>query len=157
MINNNDIEDMDDKGVMWEYYNSKPANHNKPTRESWLTMTPMDMVRVFSQMTGQHPDTDLYKRLIQEEYAEWQAETEASWLDEDFYAPEEELKELADLVYVIFGYANAKGWNLMLALQLVHANNLGRCIQPDGSIKRREDGKIIKNPNYKKVDLKGLV
>jgi len=148
MINNNDIEDMDDKGVMWEYYNSKPANHNKPTKGSWLTMTPMDMVRVFSQMTGQSPDADLYEKLIQEEYEEWLAET---------FSAEDELKELADLVYVIFGYANAKGWNLMLALQLVHANNLGRCIQPDGTVKRREDGKIIKNPHHRKVDLSGLV
>jgi predicted HAD superfamily Cof-like phosphohydrolase len=67
------------------------------------------------------------------------------------------LKELSDLVYVVFGLANAKGWDLMEAVRRVHANNMGRCMQPDGSVKRREDGKIIKNKDYPAVDLSDLV
>jgi hypothetical protein len=43
------------------------------------------------------------------------------------------------------------------AFRRVHSNNVGRCIQDDGTIKRREDGKITKNPNYQKVDLSDLV
>jgi predicted HAD superfamily Cof-like phosphohydrolase len=68
-----------------------------------------------------------------------------------------DLKELADLVYVIYGYALAAGYNLDEAVERVHDNNLGRCVQPDGTVKRREDGKIIKNPDYPAVYLKDLI
>ncbi len=69
----------------------------------------------------------------------------------------EEMKELTDLVYVIYGYALAKGFNLEEAVRRVHKNNLGRCIQPDGSVQRRPDGKILKNKDYPKVSLEGLI
>jgi predicted HAD superfamily Cof-like phosphohydrolase len=58
---------------------------------------------------------------------------------------------------VIYGYANAKGWDLAEAVLRVHNNNVGRCIQPDGSIKRRADGKVMKNPDYPKPNLSDLV
>ncbi len=106
------------------------------------------MVQEFAQLTGQAPNTVLYARLIEEEFEEWQ--------DERVETPEE-LKELADLVYVIYGYANAAGYDLDEAILRVHYNNLGRCYQDDGTILRREDGKIIKNPNYPKVDLEDLI
>jgi len=71
--------------------------------------------------------------------------------------PTNELKELSDLVYVIYGYANAKGWDLDEAIYRVHANNIGRCIQADGSIQRREDGKILRRKDYPKVELGDLL
>jgi hypothetical protein len=113
-------------------------------------MTPLEMVRMFSEASGQNPDPRLYYNLIKEEYREF---TDAAFCDED----PEELKELADLVYVIYGYAHSKGWDLDEALLRVHTNNVGRMYQPDGTIKRREDGKIIKNPDYPKVNLEDLV
>jgi hypothetical protein len=140
MINEHDIKDMDTEGVMWEYYNTV-------TKRKDHQMSVMEMVKEFSRVLGQKPDYFLYQGLIQEEYHEW-AETAHD---------EEELKELSDLVYVIYGYANACGYDLDEALRRVHANNLGRCIQPDGSILRREDGKIIKNKDYPKVELSDLV
>ena len=130
-------QDMDDLGV--DYYTAPPAP--KP---------PMAMVKEFSRLTGQVPDADLYATLIMEEFNEWQSEYFV-------VTTESELKELADLVYVIYGYANAMGWDLEEALQRVHDNNVGRCIQPDGTVKRREDGKILKNKDYPKVDLGDLV
>lgn len=144
MISDHDIKAMDDNGVMWEYYNSGSPT---PTKKG-AKMTVMEMVKTFSQVLNQTPDPDLYSRLITEEYQELMlyVQTEV-----------EELKELADLVYVIYGYANAKGYDLEEALCRVHENNLGRCIMPDGSIQRREDGKIIKNKDYPKVDLSDLV
>jgi len=130
-------QDMDDLGV--DYYTAPPAP--KP---------PMAMVKEFSRLTGQVPDADLYATLIMEEFNEWQSEYFV-------VTTESELKELADLVYVIYGYANAMGWDLEEALQRVHDNNVGRCIQPDGTVKRRDDGKILKNKDYPKVDLGDLV
>ena len=111
------------------------------------TMTTTDMVREFTEVTSQEPNEYLYAALMDEEYKEWQA------ADSDG----EELKELADLVYVIYGYANVKGYDLETAVRRVHENNLGRCLQPDGTIKRRADGKILKNKDYPKVNLEGLV
>jgi len=58
---------------------------------------------------------------------------------------------------VVLDLANARGWNLDEALYRVHSNNLGRMYQPDGSIKGREDGKIVKNKAYPKPDLSDLV
>jgi predicted HAD superfamily Cof-like phosphohydrolase len=110
--------------------------------------TPSAMVREFSKVLDQKPDVALYQRLICEEYEEWCKESPNTVKD---------LKELADLVYVIYGYALAAGYNLDEAVERVHDNNLGRCIQPDGTVKRREDGKIMKNPNYPAVYLEDLI
>jgi phosphoribosyl-ATP pyrophosphohydrolase len=108
----------------------------------------MEMVRDFANITRQKPDADLYFELMMEEFSEFVI----SWNDD-----EGNLKELADLLYVAYGYANARGWNLDEAVRRVHENNVGRCVRPDGSIIRREDGKIIKNKDYPKVSLKDLV
>jgi predicted HAD superfamily Cof-like phosphohydrolase len=106
------------------------------------------MVKEYARVSGQKPDVNLYFHLIKEEYKEW--------LDEEPNTVGD-LKELADLVYVIYGYANAIGYDLDTALSRVHENNMGRMRQPDGTIKRREDGKIIKNPDYPKVALEDLI
>lgn len=110
--------------------------------------TVMDMVREFATVTGQKPEVSLYETLVVEEYKEWREEGVRTVGD---------LKELADLVYVAYGYANAVGYDLDEAIRRVHENNLGRCIQPDGTVRRREDGKIMKNPDYPKVTLEDLV
>lgn len=47
--------------------------------------------------------------------------------------------------------------NWLEAFTRVHKNNMGRVFQSDGTIKRREDGKILKNPDYPKVVLKDLI
>ena len=115
--------------------------------ESDKPITVMGMVKQFAEKTEQTPDPALYFRLIQEEFNEFLRST----ILEDPSA--DQLKELADLIYVCYGYANARGWKINDAVKRVHENNLGRCIQPDGTVKRREDGKIMKNPDYPKVNL----
>jgi hypothetical protein len=161
------------------------------------------MVNNFANITGQEGTKELYLTLIKEELEEWEEELGGS--------PEKELKELSDLVYVIYGYARAadimvipeivqknksqhvveavdawieeygcgsrrrehyllevalgyiysyaKGrkWDLDEAVRRVHQNNVGRCVQPDGTVHRRVDGKIIKNDGYPKVTLEDLV
>jgi len=124
---------------MWEYWTPEVKDQ-----------TPMEMVQEFAKVMGQEPKPSLYSTLIQEEFDEWFDARQS--MDHAH-----ELKELSDLVYVIFGYANAKSWNLMEAICRVHANNMSRCMQPDGSVKRREDGKIVKNKDYPNVDLTDLV
>lgn len=69
---------------------------------------------------------------------------------------EEELKELADLVYVCYQYAENMGWNLDEALRRVHESNLSK-LGLDGKPIRRDDGKILKGPNYQPPNLNDLV
>jgi hypothetical protein len=114
--------------------------------------TPTEMVKEYAKVSKQEPERFLYASLIREEFGEWNFET-MQIMD---YRPQLELKELTDLLYVIYGYANSRGWDVEEALRRVHANNLGRIRQPDGTIKRRADGKIEKNKEYPKVDLTGL-
>ena len=142
MLNETDIEAFES---LYGYWGS-----DYKTRLRVLNMTPMSMVKEFANKTGQTPEPYLYAGLIAEEADEWRSE----YLRD---TQESQLKELADLVYVIYGFANAKGWDLDEAVRRVHINNVGRCIQPDGSIQRRADGKIIKNPDYPKVNLTDLV
>jgi len=66
------------------------------------------------------------------------------------------LKELADLVYVCYQYAENVGWDLDEALNRVHQSNMSK-LGEDGKPLRREDGKILKGPNYKEPNLTDLV
>lgn len=138
MLTKEDIE-------AFEYYNQEDRNMSGPRQ------TPLGMVKEYQDLCGQKASATLYSSLIDEEFSEWVNESRMGLSYKD------ELKELADLVYVIFGYANAMGWDLDEAVRRVHENNVGRMYQPDGTIKRREDGKIIRNKDYPKVDLSDLV
>lgn len=62
-------------------------------------------------------------------------------------AREHLLKELADLVYVCHQMAAAFGWDLQTAHNRVHESNMSK-LGEDGKPIRREDGKILKGPNY---------
>ena len=66
------------------------------------------------------------------------------------------LKELADLVYVCNQMAAAFGWNLQVAHNRVHATNMSK-LDEDGNPIYREDGKILKGPNYFEPYLLDLV
>ena len=113
-------------------------------------MSVAKMVEEFATVTEQEGSPKLYLTLIEEEHKEWQEEVGCG-------CPPRELKELSDLVYVLYGYARAMGYDLETAVKRVHENNLGRCVQPDGTIQRRVDGKIKKNENYERVYLEDLL
>jgi NTP pyrophosphatase (non-canonical NTP hydrolase) len=69
---------------------------------------------------------------------------------------EEALKELADLVYVCYQYAENMGWLLDEALNRVHISNMSK-LDKDGKPIYRDDGKVLKGPDYKPPDLSDLV
>jgi len=117
--------------------------------------TPLDMVREFTYSMGQPLDEkhgfsrkleDMRWALIKEEFAEVR--------DAVGYA--DILKELADLVYVTYGYAATYGWDLDEAVRRVHKSNMSK-LGVDGRPLKRPDGKVLKGPNYKKPDLTDLV
>jgi predicted HAD superfamily Cof-like phosphohydrolase len=66
------------------------------------------------------------------------------------------LKELADLVYVCYQYAENMGWDLDEALHRVHESNMSK-LDKDGKPIYREDGKVLKGPNYQPPNLENLV
>jgi len=68
---------------------------------------------------------------------------------------EHALKELADLVYVCYQYAENMGWFLDEALDRVHVSNMSK-LDEDGKPIYREDGKVLKGPDYKPPDLSDL-
>lgn len=111
-----------------------------------------NMVSEFATTAGQTKNIPAAYNLVFEEFGEFADEyRDKASLDTN------ELKEMADLVYVVFGLAYHKGWDLTEAIRRVHANNMGRMFQEDGTIKRRDDGKILKNKKYPKVYLEDLV
>lgn len=71
-------------------------------------------------------------------------------------AREHLLKELADLVYVCHQMATCFGWDLQTAFNRVHASNMSK-LGEDGKPIRREDGKVLKGPNYYEPSLIDLV
>ena len=95
------------------------------------------------------------RTLIVEEFKEF-LDAENQLLKEFTINKAECLKELADLVYVCFQYAANMGWDLDEALDRVHESNMTK-LGEDGKPIRREDGKVLKGPNYKAPDLTDLV
>ena len=69
---------------------------------------------------------------------------------------ENALKELADLVYVCYQYAANMQWNLDEAMDRVHKSNMSK-LDDYGKPIYREDGKVLKGPNYKPPNLEDLV
>lgn len=65
-------------------------------------------------------------------------------------------KELADLLYVVYGAAVSYGLDMEPIFAEVHRSNLTK-IPEDGIILRREDGKIMKPDTYTPADLKPII
>lgn len=65
------------------------------------------------------------------------------------------LKEMADLVFVVYQLAAYLGWDLDEAMDRVFESNMSKLV--DGTPLRREDGKVLKGPNYRPPSLSDLV
>ena len=99
---------------------------------------------------------ELRRKLIVEEALEAQ-----DALDEIIFVPsvnnlEMAAKELADLVYVVYGTALVLGIDLNEALRRVHASNMSK-IPESGAPLLRGDGKILKPDTYREPNMRGVV
>ena len=146
MITNEDI-------VGFEYFDE--GNESLRDPNTYLGKSPLDMVRHFANTYGQSmghqwekgSDKDMLRMsLITEEYEEVLDATNPANL----------LKELADSVYVLYGFAATFGWDLDEAVRRVHASNMSK-LGEDGKPIYREDGKVLKGPHYEAPDLNDLV
>ena len=118
-------------------------------------------IRPFSDPTLDYERMNMRMSLIAEEFAELMgavygpraraiieaATIEAVAADEGERDVIEAADALADLVYVVYGMAIESGMNLDSVLAEVQASNLSK-LMPDGSVKLREDGKVLKGPNF---------
>lgn len=117
-------------------------------------MTPQEKVREFHAVFGglgprypQHPLPSialLRARLVNEEAKEFEQAIKAGDIVNA-------AKELADLLYVVYGAADAYGIELDTVFDLVHESNMSK-LGADGKPVVREDGKVLKGPNFKPAE-----
>jgi predicted HAD superfamily Cof-like phosphohydrolase len=122
------------------------------------TKTNYEKVREFHKAFGVALDVDPSKnardlqklrgKLITEEYNEVMGVEEGDW--------ENALKELTDLLYVVYGTAATFGWDIDTAFNRVHASNMSK-LDDNGKPIYRADGKVLKSKNYQPPDLSDLV
>lgn len=82
----------------------------------------------------------------------------SNWFED--YDGEPDLVEIADalgdLLYVIYGTAVSCGIDLEPITDEIHRSNMSK-VCADGTVLRREDGKIIKPETYSPADIKTLI
>lgn len=67
-------------------------------------------------------------------------------------AREDLAKELADLLYVVYGTAEELDISLEEVFKVVHKSNMSK-VWEDGTVKRNDFGKVLKPPTYTRPDL----
>lgn len=122
-------------------------------------LTPFEMVKEFHETYGLpvanspgHPSEDrvkLRRDLISEEYWEYDRAVDTGDLINL-------AQELADLLYVTYGAALEYGIDLDAVVAEVHRANMSK-LDVDGSVIRREDGKILKGPAYKEPNIEAIL
>lgn len=96
---------------------------------------------------------DMQVGLINEESCEFLEAAEELFADPEDYKLRENLtKELSDLVFVCYQFAAAYNIDLDKAMSLVFESNLSK-LDEEGKPIYREDGKVLKGPNYKEPNL----
>ena len=122
------------------------------TKHNQTGTTLLDQAKEFRQAysVANSPNGTLtQKSLIDEEWSEFH---EAFHLKDEH----EQLKELCDLVYVCYQFAANKGWDLDEAMDRVHKSNMSK-LDENGQPIYRQDGKVLKGPNYKPPNLTDLL
>ena len=111
-----------------------------------------DFMEAFGQDVHNEPQwpdfstRELRLELIREEYEELEEAIENRDLIEVADA-------LTDLLYVIYGAGHAFGLDLDTCYHEVHGSNMSK-LGDDGRPMKREDGKVLKGPNFYEPDLK---
>lgn len=100
---------------------------------------------------------DMQVELIREESAEFIEAADECFADpEDCDKRADLAKELSDLVFVCYQFAAAFGIDLDRAMTLVFNSNMSK-LDEHGMPIYREDGKVLKGPNYEPPDLSSCV
>ncbi len=98
------------------------------------------------------PDPDrraMRRRILEEEFQEYLSAED----DNDLV---EVADALADIIYVAFGTALEYGIPLGEIIEEVHRSNMSK-LGEDGKPIHREDGKVIKGPNFFRPDIPAIL
>ena len=128
-----------------------PDNHS-----TLLSSQAQEFRAAYKIMNTNSLETRIRQRnLITEEFKEF-LEADGMLFRNNPEFPQNCLKELSDLVYVCYQYAANMGWDLDEAMFRVHQSNMSK-LDEEGKPIYREDGKVLKGPNYKPPNLADLV
>jgi len=96
---------------------------------------------------------DMQRSLIREEFLEFIEASEILWEDPESDQKRIDLvKELSDLVFVLYQFAAAFSIDLDEAMFRVFESNMSK-LDDNGKPIYRQDGKVLKGPNYQAPDL----
>lgn len=123
-----------------------------------------DQVRAFTEAMGQPVGAKMDPSLLELRYD--LIDEEVNEIVEEAFQdytgiPRDEIdkaaltKELADLLYVTIGFAVTFGLPLVEVFERVHQSNMSK-LGEDGKPVYREDGKVMKGPNYQPPELGDL-
>ena len=125
-----------------------------PLNEAWKVMMPADN------------SEDAMKAILEDGRFDWQLLVDQMELRRELVmeeanevrtaeSPEELTKELADLLYVTYGMAVTFGLPIDEVFERVHRSNMSK-LGDDGKPVYRDDGKVLKGPNYQPPKLDDL-
>jgi predicted HAD superfamily Cof-like phosphohydrolase len=121
--------------------------------------TNYEMVKEFHQVFG-HPialipafPTEELRKLREDLISEERSELSDAEEKRDIVGVAD---ALSDLLYVIYGMGLVYGIDLDKTFQEVHRSNMSK-LGADGKPIYREDGKVLKGPNYTPPDLKKVL
>ena len=125
-----------------------------------------DAVKAFTEAMGQPVGEDITAldnadllemrmELIDEEVEEVSQELPTYFPDGGHMDKAAITKELADLLYVTYGFAVTFGLPIDEVFERVHRSNMSK-LGDDGKPIYREDGKVLKGPNYQPPELDDL-
>jgi predicted HAD superfamily Cof-like phosphohydrolase len=117
-------------------------------------------VSVFMKASGQNvlplpentvsAQAELYKELIREETKEF-------WDAEAVHDDVEEIDACFDMIWVIVGYMQSRGWDCEGIWDEGAKSNLSKIDPVTGAVRKRADGKIMKPDGWKKPDFSKFV
>ena len=134
-----------------------------------MTVTPYKAVKEFHEAYGlvvrepgnpvdfdfenfDQDDSELFRLRAALNIEEWKELGEA-WIGEDLVAY---VDAVCDLIYVLAGSLVSFGVDLDKCFAEVHRSNMSK-LGEDGKPIVREDGKILKGPNYTPPDLRSII
>lgn len=97
-------------------------------------------------------------RALRSIYADFMEEELKEFLEEETDTPND-FKELCDLIWVCVQYANACGYDLEAGMNELVKEYYSKLYDSEGNFnpKYREDGKLLKGPNFKKANFEKLL
>lgn len=157
-----------------EAYTSKDEYFEAMSKAPSISLSPFEMLRVFHYKFGLPLDLTYHKsddasyermmeellllraRLTSEESMEVEEAVSLCVLNPTVENKAALLKELADLLYVTLGFMACFDVDWQAVIRRVHDSNMSK-LGDDGKPVRREDGKVLKGPNYYEPILDDLV